>query len=262
MLMLLLTACGGGAVRAPIVDGWEHASGKSNYYIVEPGDTLYSIAWAFGLDFRDLARANHLHSPYAIKTGQRLRMITSAATYSTPIRSHPTVRASKRAYHPSPPKATVVQHHPIPAHTYAKTQTAPSASATVSETAITPAPVGKWLWPTQGRVIQGFSPQVGGNRGLDITGHFGQPVVAAANGRVVYSGSSLPGYGKLIIIKHNDNFLSAYAFNKVLLAKEGMAVRAGQTIAEMGQDDKGRKMLHFEIRRNGKPVNPMAYLRR
>jgi lipoprotein NlpD len=119
---------------------------------------------------------------------------------------------------------------------------------------------GSWQWPVQGEVLKGFSLQMGGNKGIDIAGNLGDPVRAVAPGKVVYSGSGLRGYGNLVIIKHSDNYLSAYAYNKKLLVKEGDVVKAGAEIAKMGQNDAGRVMLHFEIRRNGKPVNPLLYL--
>lgn len=122
-------------------------------------------------------------------------------------------------------------------------------------------PAPRWGWPARGRVIQGFSANLAGNRGINISGRLGEPVHSAASGVVVYSGDGVRGYGNLLIIKHNDSYLSAYAYNRKLLVRLGQRVRAGQTIAEMGRNNAGRVMLHFEIRRNGRPVNPKRYLR-
>jgi lipoprotein NlpD len=228
--------------NAPVIDGWQqNIAEKSNDYRVEPGDSIYSIAWAFGMDYKDLARFNHLSEPYAIYAGQILHM--SAPSYPPAIQA-----ISKPLVVPKPITK--------PVHI-----TAPSVRPTPSlkEVAAQP-PANRWLWPTQGHLIRSFSTLSGGNRGLDIGGKLGQKVSVSAAGKVVYTGSSLPGYGNLIIVKHNDRELSAYAFNRIILVKEGQSVKAGQAIAEMGTDDAGKPMLHFEIRKNGKPVNPMTYL--
>lgn len=136
-------------------------------------------------------------------------------------------------------------------------------SALPAETVYTPptTPTGKWQWPTKGKVVRKFAP-ASGSKGIDISGTFAQPIIATAAGKVVYTGASLPGYGNLVIVKHNDNILSAYAFNKSIAVKEGQAVQAGQTIAQMGKNDAGKALLHFEIRKDGKPVNPMQYLQK
>lgn len=250
--LLLLDGCGGNSVRAPIVDGWQHAQGKSNTYIVQTGDTLYSIAWGFGLDYRDLARVNNLTPPYSLYVGERLRMVMPEEQHFT-----------SRSYYKSIPhkqKSFIVRRKEIKAKPKLEKESAKVEEVYSVHQLASASGIGHWLWPTKGALIKGFSPAVGGNRGLDITGKLGQPIMASAAGRVVYSGSGLRGYGKLIIIKHSDNYLSAYAFNKDLFVKEGEQVRAGQVIAEMGQDDQGKTLLHFEIRQNGKPVNPLGYL--
>lgn len=224
LLFSLLTACGTRTTLAPVVEGWKQPSSKSGAYTVQPGDTLYSIAWAFDMDYRDLARINHLSPNTQIKPGQRLRMhAVSRKRFKAPVRYKPRVQVAK-AYKRSPPS--------------------------------------RWRWPARGRVVERFSLRLGKNKGINIAGRIGEPIRATASGRVVYSGTGLRGYGKLIIIKHSDTFLSAYAYNKKILVREGERIKAGQTIAQMGKSYKGKTELHFEIRRNGKPVNPLRYLRR
>ena len=246
-----VTSCS--SQRAPIVDGWQQPAGKQSDYVVQKGDTLYSIAWAFNLDYRDLARINHLTPPYALNRGQKLDMSPSPAA-TKPIKS--------------PIKLAWIQtknNLPAPVHSSKKSlisQPKPAVKKTwvANSVKLPTQPIKHWLWPAKGKVIKGFSPVSGGNKGIEIGGHLGDPVIASADGKIVYSGSGLRGYGNLIIIKHNDNYLSAYAYNKTLLVKEGMSVQAGQKIAVMGSNTAGRVMLHFEIRRNGKPVNPIKLL--
>lgn len=228
-MLCVLCSCSTNHHVAPIVDGWHRQpAGGSSAYTVQKGDTLYSIAWAFSLDFRDLAAINNLAPPYDIHVGQKLFMSAPAAP------------------------RTAIQYYP----SYKKVpHTTVTYTSSVRSSRI------YWQWPARGRLVSGFSLAPGGNRGIDITGTLGEPVLAAAAGKVVYSGSGLRGYGNLIIIKHNDNFLSAYAYNKKLLVKEGAFVKTGQQIALMGRNNAGQVMLHFEIRINGKPVNPLGFLR-
>jgi len=228
---VLLTGCYGRSI-APVVDGWSKQSGAASKYRVQPGDTLYSIAWAYGIDFRDLAAANHLKSPYTIHVGQELVV---AQSKTAAVKKASTASRKSKSFSKQRVRRT-------------KTVAKPTQ------------PVGKWRMPAKGKIVKKFSTKFAGNKGIDIAGRFGEPVRAAAGGRVVYSGSGLKGYGNLIIIKHNDEYLSAYAFNKKLLVHEGQRVKAGQEIALMGRNNNKQVMLHFEIRRNGKPVNPMRYL--
>lgn len=226
--LLLLTACASDNPHpAPIVNGWHLPSGKRSHYVVQHDDTLYSIAWAFDMDFRDLARINHLSPPYAIKTGQ---IVSMGSVSQPPQRRH----LAKQSVKP-PPSVVGLGHNEE---------------------------VVGWRWPAQGRVVEGFRPLPGGNKGINIAGKLGDPVVATGTGKVVYCGASLPGYGNLIIIKHNDQYLSAYANNKILLVKEGQIVKVGQRIAEMGKGKNGGAELHFEVRLNGKPVNPLSLLKK
>lgn len=236
---LLLAGCGspmapvsdrsGGGARSHAARAHHSAPG---HYRVQRGDTLYSISFSYGLDYRQVAAWNDIDPPYRIYPGQRLRLRAAAA---------PSRQARKR----SAPTASPSRH----AHA-AKQDPTPRRRSL------------HWQWPTRGQVIHRFSATDNGKKGIDIAGKTGQPVRAAADGEVVYSGEGLLRYGKLIIIKHDQTFFSAYAHNRVLLVAEGQRVKSGQTIAELGSTGTTRPMLHFEVRRNGQPVDPLAYLPR
>ncbi|MDF1797172.1 MAG: peptidoglycan DD-metalloendopeptidase family protein [Coxiellaceae bacterium] len=233
---LVLVGCGG-STYAPVVSAWNQPAAANSAYLVRPGDTLYSIAWAFGLDYRSLAEANGLKPPYIINAGQRLRMTTGVSRQSS--RQLPASRGNK-----------------------VKVSVKPKVKPKISQRA--PRHVvfnGAWRWPTVGRLVAKYNPKAGGNNGIDIAGRLGQPIKAAASGVVVYSGTGVRSYGHLIIIKHNSSYLSAYAYNMRNLVKVGMRVQRGQTIATMGNNNGGKTMLHFEIRKDGRPVNPLNYLR-
>lgn len=239
----LLSACGHyGRYSPAFAPSGSLARGDQTppaYHVVVQGDTLYSIAWGYGLDYRTVASWNAILPPYTIYPGQHIRF------------SPPDTR--RRVAAPASPPAH--RHAVAPPPTQRTSAPAPRVAVTRR------GPV-RWQWPTQGTVISGFSADQAGKKGLDIAGKLGQPVYAAAAGRVVYSGSGLIGYGKLIIINHNDTYLSAYAHNSRLLVSENQEVKKGQHIADMGDSGADRVMLHFEIRRNGKPVDPMKYLPR
>ena len=217
-------------------------------YVVRRGDTLYAIAWRLGVDHRDLVRWNALEDPDRIFVGQSLRVAgprppsARAAPAATPLK-------------PLPPTA------PEPARVVEK-QSAPSGGVNASAVPATPlaaAPVkGRWTWPAEGEARRSVSAT--GSNGLQIRGTRGQDVRAAAAGQVVYSGSGLRGYGQLLILKHDEVFLSAYAHNDTLLVAEGARVQRGQTIARMGDSGASEVMLHFEIRKGGKAVDPLEYL--
>ena len=211
--------------------------GGFTYHRVQPGETLYSISWRYGLDYREVAGWNHIGSPYTIYNGQLLR-VTPPGDQQRRIASAP---ATTRA---------------------APVMNAPAAPVTQSPPLSSPSAPIKWSWPVQGRVKQTFSETDLSRKGIDIGGKPGQSIRAAAAGDVVYAGSGLLNYGKLIILKHDDNYLSAYAYNRALLVKEGDAVAAGQHIADMGHKANGDAMLHFEIRYDGRPINPLKYLPR
>ena len=237
-LSLLLSACFSDTSYAPTVNAWQQPQGQKGRYTVHKGDTIYSIAWSFGLDYRALAAANGLKPPYPIHPGQRLRMQTVLIrnNINLPQQSSPAYRRQKsiiKIY-------SAQQAMPAPKHQ--------------------PLRLSQWVRPAHGRIISAYSSKLAGNQGIDIAGWMGEPIRAAATGSVVYSGDGVRGYGNLLIIKHNDSYLSAYAFNKVNLVRVGQQVKAGDTIAKMGRDDAGCVKLHFEIRRDGKPVNPERYI--
>lgn len=238
-------------------------------YIVQPGDTLYSIAFRFGWDWKALAARNNIPAPFVIRPGQRVR-------FDLPGSSAPAVaQAGKPIGVPvvtQPTAATppVTQQSNKPPVSQPKPQTPVNVPTTPVST--TPAVAGKvqsvarsaqgWAWPASGALIGKFSSNGSLNKGIDIAGELGQPVLAASDGSVVYAGSGLRGYGELVIIKHSDTYVSAYGHNRRLLVREGQQVKAGQHIAEMGSTGTDRVKLHFEIRRQGKPVDPLQYLPR
>lgn len=256
LLMITLTACGGGGRAVAPVGSYDYDRSQRkiatppSYYTVKKGDTLYSISWRYGMDYKDVARINGIRSPYTIYVGQKIRFKSSSRTASSSRSSNTSTQA--RAVKPAP-----------------KPQPAPPPKTTTSKPKPSPAParqtfVGnqnlQWRWPTEGRVVSTYSNSSPGRKGIDIAGKAGQSVIAAASGKVVYSGNSLPRYGNLLIIKHNDVYLSAYAHSDKLLVKEGEIVKGGQKIALMGRTGTQRDQLHFEIRRNGKPVDPIRFL--
>lgn len=343
--LALVSACSGVPTPAPVVDAGTytsttHGSLHLSHYVVQPGETLYFIAWRAGLDPKVLAAINHIGPPYTIYPGQRLKLKPSAVPVAPapvkkvvkPAVSKPVTKVSTPVKVVNKPKqptkaltspnsnktATTAYHNTnkstakstpsksvTPSNTSKKTVTAtqkstgkpiqtkgqqkepkkasyvvksdehvkktskPLASKSTKEYAgpsqttkptRVEGPVSSWVWPTQGKVIKEFSYSDTGNKGIDIKGKRGQRVVAAANGRVVYAGSALRGYGKLIIIRHNDDYLSAYAHNSSLLVKEQQAIRAGQHIADMGNTGTTDTRLHFEIRYRGKSVDPRKFL--
>ena len=202
-------------------------------HVVRPGETLYAIAFDHGLDYRDLAAWNGLGDGSLIFPGKRLRLTGPPAARSAANRT-PTTR---------PPGPAPAGRQPV--------KPPPPVVA-----------VSGWQWPASGGVIAAYGATPKTGSGIHIGGQRGQFIRAAASGQVVYSGDGLPGYGQLLIIKHNTDFLSAYGFNDSLLVKEGDTVTTGEKIARMGQGPGRRPLLHFEIRRNGKPVNPTGYLPR
>nr|WP_249342314.1 peptidoglycan DD-metalloendopeptidase family protein [Pseudomonas sp. PCH44] len=229
----------------------------SGQYVVKPGDTLFSIAFRYGWDYKELAARNGIAAPYTIRPGQAIRFSSGSSGSSTVVSS------------PSSSSRTTVIRRPAgtpisPAGNGGKsTPTTPATPAPVVTTV--PAAeraVGNWTWPANGVLIGKFASNGSLNKGIDIAGDLGQPVFAASDGTVVYAGSGLRGYGELIIIKHSDTYVSAYGHNRRLLVREGQQVKAGQSIAEMGSTGTDRVKLHFEIRRQGKPVDPLQFLPR
>lgn len=231
--------------------GFENA-GKPGYYSVKPGDTLIRIGLDTGQNWRDIARWNGIDNPNIIEVDQVLRIAMPGVDNAQAI-THP-VASSAAVASASAPAASAAR----PAASAAALPVAP-ASASASPP---PASAGEddiaWIWPAQGSLLAGFDESK--NKGFDISGKAGDPIVATADGRVVYAGAGLRGYGNLIILKHNNTFLTAYAHSQTLLVKEDQTVKKGQKIAEMGSSDADRVKLHFEIRRQGKPVDPAKYL--
>ncbi|MBC5785843.1 peptidoglycan DD-metalloendopeptidase family protein [Ramlibacter sp. USB13] len=236
--------------------GAENA-GKPGYYTVRPGDTLLRIALESGQNWRDVARWNNLDNPNVIEVGQVLRVappsapaVAAAPAPGSAVPAAPAASTASAAVPPASAASSVARGTATTAP--ASPAPAPAASGPDDEIA--------WAWPTNGAatVLAGFDEQK--NKGVDIGGRAGDPVLAAADGRVVYAGAGLRGYGNLIILKHNNTYLTAYAHNQSLLVKEDQTVRKGQKIAEMGSTDTDRVKLHFEIRRQGKPVDPTRYL--
>ncbi|NBQ88608.1 MAG: LysM peptidoglycan-binding domain-containing protein [Betaproteobacteria bacterium] len=228
---------------SPLPPGSENA-GKPGYYTVKQGDTLIRIALDHGQNLRDIVRWNQLDNPNRIEVGQVLRVVPPGAAEGAAAAASP----------PAPAQGAA-------AGATGSAGTAPGASGSAAASNRPAAAADEdlgWIWPASGQVLAGFDEVR--NKGLDLVGNAGDPVLAAAEGRVVYAGSGLRGYGNLVIIKHNNTFLSAYAHNQTLLVKEDQLVRKGQKIAEMGNSDADRVKLHFEIRRQGKPVDPARYL--
>jgi lipoprotein NlpD len=226
----------------------------SGQYVVRRGDTLWSIASRFGWDWRDLAQVNNLRPPHVIYPGQTIRFSgqPSRAVAARPVAPPPAQR----------PDTPTVVTNPVPTPPPLTQPSAPVAKPPAASTPNTPVArsASGWAWPAGGAVIGRFSSNGSLNKGIDIAGELGQPVLAASDGAVVYAGSGLRGYGELVIIKHSDTYVSAYGHNRRLLVQEGQQVKAGQKIAEMGSTGTDRVKLHFEIRRQGKPVDPLQYL--
>ena len=287
-LAALLSGCGTTGVQAPVVE--RHPSGSSAaasdprdrdpaYYTVKRGDTLLRIALEHGQNYRDLVAWNDLSNPNDIKVDQVLRVLppngdtggaqTSAIVMPPVTESRPAApvvpkktapRGEQRAYS----DATLAELRADGGSTDAKPAPAPAAAVAAAPAAAAPAAAApgdekiSWMWPSEGKVIGTFDE--GKNKGVDIAGKAGQQVVAAGGGKVMYAGSGIRGYGNLVIVKHSNSLLSAYAHNRSILVKEGQNVNKGQAIAEMGDSDADRVKLHFEIRQQGKPVDPSKFL--
>jgi lipoprotein NlpD len=284
---VLLAGCGTRLNRAPVEDrgtsmssrsgaqqgvvvetlkplpGAENA-GKPGYYTVKPGDTLIRIGLESGQSWKDIARWNGLDNANLIEVGQVLRVVppappAQAVASDTGVVTRP---VTSSAIAPVAPASAPIA--PASAAKPAASSAAPAGAVAVAPStpsvaiAVTGDDDMGFIWPAAGPLVAGFDEAR--NKGYDIAGKAGDPVLAAADGRVVYAGAGLRGYGNLVILKHNNTFLTAYAHNQALLVKEDQAVRKGQKIAEMGSTDADRVKLHFEIRRQGKPVDPSRYL--
>lgn len=288
-LASLLALTGGCASRvtAPIRDTGtpppaQSAGERVGFHIVQPGENLLALSRKYGVSVADLVSWNALTNPNQISVGQALRVApeNQPVAQAIPIGPEPVVVAPIA---PQPPMnaAVPIKQEPRggklpysdeawqklqrPGDTATVDAKQPPVPAVAPDTPRLPGPDGDWLWPVKGKVIVGFDEPVAGdaklrNKGIDIAGTPGTPVLASAGGKVVYSGSGLRGLGKLVIIKHDANYLTAYAHNQQLLVKEGDEVTKGQKVAELGSTDADRPKLHFEIRKQGQPVDPMKYL--
>jgi lipoprotein NlpD len=297
---MLVAACASRPTSAPVVDHGTSPAAKSSTtagmargtHVVKQGETLYSIALEHGVDYRELARWNGLNDASRIRVGQSLQLSPSSAG------TQAGATAAKGVEIGNAREKGGVETRPLDSGTLAaqgggdgSTKTSPKAlrlpyskenvamlsggpgatpstvtstpTSTVATTAAQPAPTAPqgalgFVWPAKGKVLNGFAEP--NSKGVDIGGQPGDPVVAAAAGRVMYTGTGIRGYGKLIVIKHEDGYNSVYAHNRSILVKEGQSVARGERIAELGATDSDRPKLHFEIRKSGKPVDPMKYL--
>ena len=236
LTLLVLGGCQRAAPFVPVTSPGEGGKTSSRHHLVQAGETLYSIAWHYGMDYRELAGANRIDPPFTIYVNQKLSLDEVAAKKGDKEVSMPPVGKDAGVI-TKKPKAVEVK----PRNTRQVTNI-------------------KWSWPIKGAVIREFSLRQGLNKGIDIKGKLGQPVSSAADGIVVYAGGGLRGFGKLIIVKHTQSYLSAYGHNRALLVKEGEKVKGGQHVAEIGSNGSDEEMLHFEIRRDGRPENPLKYL--
>lgn len=242
MALFFITGC---AYRSVYDDDLFNSPVYWGQHRVASGDTLYSIAWRYGRDYKELGAANKIPPPYTIHVGDVIRLDLRAAgkTGSPP---------KKQTARP-PTKKTTRQPAAVASHRAADRNN-PLHKQPVEN--VNPA----WHWPHVGPIIAKFSSAGHVNKGINIAGKAGDPIRAAANGEVVYAGNGLLGYGELVIVNHSERYLSAYAHNRKLLVKEGQRVTAGQVIAQMGETGTSRVQLHFEIRQDGKPVDPLRYL--
>jgi len=251
-------------VQAPAVPPTRAADPRPETYTVKRGETLYGIALDHGLDYRELAEWNGMSNPNVIRIGDtlRLRAPASAAASEGAVQVRPVTSAGAVESRPlgagasaatkKPDEATIARIEPRPPELKHKPEAPPAAPPGDDDEKV------DWSWPVSGKIVARFTDP--GNKGVDISAKLGDPVHASAPGRVVYSGSGLRGYGKLVIIKHNQTYLSAYAHNNQILVKEGQNVAKGQKIGEVGATDTDAPKLHFEIRRLGKPVDPLKFL--
>lgn len=245
LMAVVLIACSSSA-KAPIGERSPYQRPNPGIHTVQTGESLYSIAWQYGYDYQTVARWNGIKPPYTIFAGQKLRVKPSAA-YKPP---RPTASQGVS-------KSTVAKASPKPQLQSKSKQTTPPVKQYPQLASAGPI---RFIWPNNGPVIKSFTATQDGKTGIAIGGASGAKIRAAAAGKVVYAGSGLVGYGRLIIIKHNKIFLSAYGHNQNILVKEGDWVTRGQTVASMGSTGTNRTKLHFEIRRYGKPVDPLKYL--
>lgn len=249
---------GAGPARPPAVVEKPVAApreAKDGVYTVQRGDTLYSIAVAFGVDVRDLARWNELPDASVLRVGQLVRVTPPTETAAVTVT--PVTPGGSTEVRPLPAPGPTAEPAPLPTLPPAALPESPPAAKPDGPTEAAAAPT-QWLWPVAGKVIDGFdAPR---NKGIDIGGTEGAAVQAAADGEVVHVGSALRGYGNLVIIRHPGDYVTAYGHNRKILVTQGQQVKRGQQIAELGRTDTDRPKLHFEIRHQGKPLDPVKYL--
>jgi lipoprotein NlpD len=261
LLCCLLPACASVPPSAPVGDRSQKPLRIPAAHTVGQSDTLYSVAFLYGLTVEQLATWNGIRKPYTIYRGQKIRLT------APPPRKAPPPVVRKPA--PSQPKVSRAPSRPKLVLPPNVRPSQPKVTASRSKPSVSTAPAPEpqsrkgppsWTWPASGAIIKRFDARSTGKKGINIAGKPGNPVRAAAAGKIVYSGSGLSGYGRLIIIKHNKDFLSAYAHNRKLIAREGQWVKKGELIAHMGSSATDRTELHFEIRKKGRPVDPLRYL--
>ncbi|WP_101757473.1 peptidoglycan DD-metalloendopeptidase family protein [Oceanicoccus sp. KOV_DT_Chl] len=250
LISLVFAGCTGGGQYAPVVEAQDRPKPEVETHIVSRGETLYSLAWRYNLDFRGLASTNGVSSPYTIYPGQKILLAdTPRAVKSTSaVNSVAATNTSAKSQNMSAKSAPLIE----------KTTTT-KVSSDLTGLSKKDYPF-VWRWPARGKVVRAYSHSSNVHKGIDIHGKLGEPVHAANSGKVVYAGSGLVGYGKLLIIKHDDHYLSAYGHNSQLLVKEGSLIKVGQQIAKFGDTGTDKVKLHFEIRRDGKPINPLGLL--
>lgn len=251
---LMLVSCATSST-APVRDKSQYLGSRPKTHVVIPGDTLFSIAWRYGLKYEILAKHNRISPPYIIRPSQVIRLDVGGPVVS---QAAPPKKAASK---PSAVSGSV-QKPVFTVSRNANRQENKTKKSTAVSTKNQSWKAPQWRWPVTGPVLSSFQGSNALNKGIDLGGKLGEPVLAAADGQVVYSGSGLRGYGKLLIVKHSETFLSAYAHNDRLLVKEGDVVKAGQRIADMGSSGTDRVKLHFEIRRDGTPVDPLKFLPR
>ncbi len=234
--LIILNGCSSAPNQAPVTSSAPISSYRLTTHVVSPGETLYGIAWRYNLDFKALAAANQMSVNNPLRVGQKLTLDTT----NVRVQTTPKKTISKQ-------RSGANKKHSQPRNVSADT----SLNKPVSKT---------WLWPLSSNASADRISRSSLNKALDIDGRLGESVIAAQGGKVVYAGDGLRGYGNLIIIKHNDQWLSAYGNNRQILVKEGQTIKAGATIAELGVDDSNRSRLHFEIRKNGAPVDPKPFI--
>lgn len=250
--LAMLSACAGQSA-APVADRSIPANAReSGYRVVIPGDTLYSIAWEAGHDYKEVAAWNGIAAPYLLHPGQKLRLKPPRETRPASDKKRPPP-AKRQPRREDPPNKAQTRPKAAQASPAEKPKAAPVKKRRASVDS------GPWTWPAAGKVIH-YAAQNGTNKGVDILGMRGQEIRAAAPGRVVYVGNGLRGYGLLVILKHDEEFLSAYAHSEKVYVKEGDVIKGGEKIADMGNSGADRAKLHFEIRQRGVPVDPLLYL--